>query len=307
MKDSQRIICTVIDTLNRNSAPGASEFRRLGCSMIAIRPDLAQNIRPQLNRSASALSVTSGASTNSHEELQSLAARYTLATIGRNDQPTTSESHGATKATFSTGQPKHRSSRRLNLHLPSASDSNLNYLFRSLSTPAGSNSIPALTAQISPRIPVITPNLDYFSFDNQPATTPEINAPAGTGMENGAKATDWELILRSLGEGLDDDQGHVLDWPHRMESRLAYPKHEDPIWSPEAWELTIDPLVHHNMTSEQSVTSLSDESLTSGEEFSSVNESTGTDPAFTGHSTLSFSPESVDELKYEDFERELGL
>ncbi len=308
MKDSQRTICTVIDTLNRNSAPGASEFRRLGCSMIAIRPDLAQNIKPQLHRSISAISTTSGASMSSQKQLQSLAARYTLATIGRQDQVCTSESRGASMSTFSTGLPKHRSGRKVDSPVPSASDSNLHSLFRSISKPEGSNSMPALTIKGSLHTPeIVIPNLDYFSFDNDPPTSPEIKAPTTTGIENDPKTTDWEKILKSLGEGLDDDQGHVFDWPHRMESLLAYPKHDDPIWSPDAWELTIDPSGHQSMPTAHSVISLSDESLTSGEEFSSVNGSTGSDHPFMGHITLSFSPESVDELQYDDFQRELGL
>jgi len=92
-----------------------------------------------------------------------------------------------------------------------------------------------------------------------------------------------------------------------MESLLAYPKHDDPIWSPDAWELTIDPSGNQSMPTAHSVTSLSDESLTSGEEFSSVNGSTGSDHPFMGHTTISFSPESADDLQYDDFQRELGL
>ncbi len=198
MKDSQRTICTVIDTLNRNSAPGASEFRRLGCSMIAIRPDLAQNIKPQLHRSTSTISTTSGVSTSSQKHLQSLAARYTLATIGRQDKVCTSESRGANMSTFSTGLPKHQSGRKLNSPMPSASDPNLHSLFRSMSKPEGSNSMPALTIKRSLHTPgIVTPNLDYFSFENDPPTSPELRAPTITGIENETKTTDWEKILKA--------------------------------------------------------------------------------------------------------------
>lgn len=321
MKNSQRLICQVINLLDSRNAQGSAEFKQLGCSMLAL-PMMSPSptngpMASASKRSKGTVTPASPERRESHQHIAHLATSYTQYTASQQrpkekiskDQRRVASSLTDSLAQQTIRRSSDKSLRPLAPSLPSHTPSRT-----SLSTPAmGVTSATTFAPKHSqsPAINVARTNLDYFSFSDAPDTSN--NPPRKPAVDD----SQWQSMLNTLESDTIDksSSNSVYGWPP-METLLspttvedssgvvqsASPKPDE--WAPELW--FNDETAHIP----QSVLSLSDESLTSGEEFSSVEY--GSTRSDSGFRTISipqlpgaYTPEEFGDV--DTFHQDIGV
>ncbi|KAF2758316.1 hypothetical protein EJ05DRAFT_485457 [Pseudovirgaria hyperparasitica] len=261
VKDSQKMTLVVVDLLKKAHAPYATSFRRIGYSMLAsLRPTIKQS--PPLSRhnsdssmgapSESAFSVT-------QRHIKALASRFP--SISR-----TTNNNDARRATLpNIGILQNNSSTSIN-----SLNSNLSGpMSRSEPTlsPVNTHTPKQARASTGPRQ---TPNLDFLSFDNTPIPSSYEPTQLIHPQKQEVSTSDWERLLGSLDNGTTNIYDTIYGGVP-AEALVDAPIHEN-TWTSDLWlnGLGNPPIEHIYQPSPavaQSVLSLSDESLTSGEEY----------------------------------------
>ncbi|KAF1945892.1 transcriptional activator protein-like protein acu-15 [Clathrospora elynae] len=284
IKDCNRLICSVMDKLERGNAAGYSEFRRVGCGIVAV-PQVEQMPAPTLSRHNSDGNMGAPLDTfrATQKSLKALAARFSPSGMkaARNEHH---EPRRATLPAFSHNVAAHAN--------PSSTS-----LSSIRSEPPVARSEPALSP-LSHRASFSMPNkhrpsqptsqhnnIDYLSFATDPLASYALQATHGVKSE--VSISDWERVLSSL----DNGQTNIYDTIYGGTpadalvdvAPLSANTESGVGWSPHVWNWG-------SYSSEapppQSVLSFSDESLTSGEEFSSgacdYGETPGSDRMYPG-------------------------
>lgn len=264
IKDCQRLVCSVIEMLERGGATGASEFRRVGCSVISIsRAD--KNPPPSIPRNNSEGSMAAPQETfrAAQKQLKAIASRFSPS-VTKHARHDPKEPRRATLANLSPSLGHHNNQ-------SSASISSIR------SEPLSARSEPTLSPLTHrPSITTHTktcksssslrqnPNIDYLSFG------PDLLSSYPFAIDSSGKAevssTDWERLLSSIDNGQTNIHDTIyggqpvdalidmLPLSAGAESHLT--------WPPGVWGLGAT-----DQQPPQSVLSFSDESFTSGEEF----------------------------------------
>ncbi|KAJ4364937.1 DNA-binding transcription factor cat8 [Ascochyta clinopodiicola] len=262
IKDCNRLVCSVMDMLECGSAAGSTEFRRIGCSMITV-PRVAA---PTLSRhhSAGSMSAPSETLRATQETLKAIAARFSPGALkaGRHDV------HEARRATLPAIGPE------FGIHGNTSSTS----LSSIHSEPHMARSEPTMSPPTHNRASFSTPNkhrpntgpaahrnIDFLSFGADALSAYPLGAP---NCKSEVSNSDWERLLGSL----DGGQTNIYDNIYGGRAAealidagpLSTATDSSANWSPDAWDWNS----YGTSAPPQSVLSLSDESLTSGEEFS---------------------------------------
>ena len=299
IRDNQRLVCSVIQILERDHAPFAISFKKVACSIIAVG-----HFAPSTSTSKTDM-IESKATPEKHSDTAILAPQLNIKSARKQLQAIASRFSFTTTNTIKRAQST--STRR-----PAAAPHNLGnlalYARHSTLNLAATQSEPVLKRANSEKrphkrlpLPVVTelPNLDYLPFEFDAPTTP---ASSDTSRSTGP-ASDWDQLL-----GYIDGVGYLDNNPpfencnikhgHNTNPRNSYetansdyisttqdyasPSIEIPPptvtvndWLPETWDLNDG--FSQNPPPAQSVFSLSQESLTSGEELSSVDYGSGTE------------------------------
>ncbi|ORY13188.1 transcriptional activator protein-like protein acu-15 [Clohesyomyces aquaticus] len=266
IKDSHRLVCSVIEMLEAGSAAGHVEFRRLGCSMITI-PRAEQIPLPSISRhnSEGAMRAPLDTFRATQKSLKAIAARFSPAAVKARQE--SNEPRRATLPHISSSVGHHANQSSASLHSirsepgarsePTLSPmSHRSSLDRSslamFSKRRGSNAIRQ------------NPNIDYLSFGPDPLA----NYPLGTMNGKEVSASDWERLLSSLDNGQTNIYDTIYGGPP-ADALLDCPPlsagaETNLTWSPNVWNWSGG---YTQDAPPQSVLSFSDESLTSGEEF----------------------------------------
>ncbi|MCJ1402994.1 hypothetical protein MMC11_006216 [Xylographa trunciseda] len=299
IRDNQRLVCSVIQILERDLAPSAVPFKKVACSIIAVgrfatsasasKADIIKTEAPSERGPDTAMLAPQSNVKSARKQLQAIASRFSFST------------NNAIKRTQSTNTRQHVA--------PSPNLGNLALYARhsSLNLPAAQPKplLKRANSEIRPHkpapLPVVTelPNLDYLPFDFDTPLTP---ASSDTSRSTGP-ASDWDQLLGYIDSvGYLDDNPAIENYNPNLdlncEPRNSYETTNSdyispsinvtspyidvspPVvtindWSPEAWGGNDS--FSQNPPPAQSVFSLSDESLTSGEELSSVDYGSGTE------------------------------
>jgi hypothetical protein len=109
-------------------------------------------------------------------------------------------------------------------------------------------------------------NIDYLSFANDPLAS--YTLAANTGVKTEVSSSDWERMLSSLDNGQTNIYDTIYGGPPADAlldmAPLSASADSSATWSPNAWNWG----GVHDQAPPRSVLSFTDESLTSGEEFS---------------------------------------
>ncbi|MCJ1431208.1 hypothetical protein MMC27_000559 [Xylographa pallens] len=299
IRDNQRLVCSVIQILERDLAPSAISFKKVACSIIAVG-----HFAPATPNSKTDM-IESKATLQKHSDTAMLAPQSNIKSARKQLQAIASRFSFATNNTIKRAQST-------NTRRPVAPSQNLGNLalyarHSSLNLPAA-QSEPVLkraNSEMRPHkpspLPVVTelPNLDYLPFEFDTPPTP---ASSDTSRSTGP-ASDWDQLLGYIdGVGYLDNnppfENYNIKHGHNTNPRNSYetinsdyistgrnnpsPSIEvsPPVvtvndWSPDTWDLHDG--FSQNPPPAQSVFSLSEESLTSGEELSSVDYGSGTE------------------------------
>ncbi|KAF3009758.1 hypothetical protein E8E13_009550 [Curvularia kusanoi] len=273
IKDCNRLICSVMDMLERGSAAGSTEFRRIACSIMTV-PRVGA---PTLSRHNSEGSMGAPMDTlrATQKTLKAMAARFSPAGMkARNDL------HEARRATLPTisispsvgvhGNPS--STSLSSIHSEPHMARSEPHMARSEPTMSPPTHTRASFSMPNKRRPNLTSqpgshrNIDFLAFNNEALAT---YALGPTAIKSEVSSSDWERLLGSLDGGLTNIYDNIYGGP-AAEALLdvSPPTATDSsgaTWSPDAWDWNS----YGTAAPPQSVLSFSDESLTSGEEFSS--------------------------------------
>lgn len=270
IKDCNRLVCSVIDMLERGSAPGAVEFRRVGCSMISV-PRVEQIPTPTISRhnSEGGMGAPMDTFRATQKSLKAIAAR--LSPAMKHGQPHTKEPRRATLPALSPSMGAHANPSSTSLcsirSEPGAARSE-----PTLSPTSHRNSMSVYTKRRASNVLRQNPNADLLSMGPDPLANYQLNHN-GCGKTEVSPA-DWERLLSSLDNGqttiYDTIYGGtpadaLLDCPP-----LSAGAETNLTWSPGVWNWGN----YADQAPPQSVLSFSDESLTSGEEFANCGDYT---------------------------------
>jgi hypothetical protein len=270
IKDCNRLVCSVIEMLERGSAPGAPEFRRIGCSMISI-PRVEQIPTPTISRQNSEGGMGAPMDTfrATQKSLKAIAAR--LSPAMKHGQPNSKEPRRATLPALSPSVGAHPNPSSTSLSSirsePPAARSE-----PTLSPTSHRNSMSIYTKRRASNVIRQNPNAEFLSMGPDPLANYQINNGCG---KTEVSPADWERLLSSLDNGhtniYDTIYGGtpadaLLDCPP-----LSAGAETNLTWSPGVWNWGNN---YAEQAPPQSVLSFSDESLTSGEEFANCGDFT---------------------------------
>ena len=250
IQDSQRLLCSVIEILERNAAIGAAEFKKIACAMMSVER-FSKSVRGSDDTTARRKSDgNTGApneSSKSARKPQAIASRLSTGnapivkrenTSGRRFTapalPTgqlsnydRSTSHNSDSSVVSDPMPQHECGRRTTI----------------LQSPRQNPSLE-------------TPNLDYLSF-NDPTPSPNEMSPDPSRHFRAPDRTNRQMQppLDSLFPSEDVFSSYVSPTPSA-----------DSGWYPDVWALPSN--VSNQPDASHGHVSFSDEDLTSGEELS---------------------------------------
>ena len=248
IQDSQRLLCSVIEILERNGAPGAADFKKVACAMISV---------DRFSKDARALSdgnmPAPKSNSKSSRKLQAIASRF-------------SNGHAPIiKREASNGR------RSTAPTLPTASFSiyDRSYSQNSVSSvvsdpmPRNGYSNRRTTSQSPQQNAVLKPpNLDYLSFNEAPSPSPSQSSPT-LGRQN----RDREFANSPISAPAQQTQApmdSLFPTTDLFPSYLTTPPPGTIDWCPDVWNMPSDMGAHA-----PSAPGISEEELTSGEELSS--------------------------------------
>lgn len=266
IKDCNRLSCTVMDMLDHGTAAGAHEFRRVGCSMI-VTPRSEHMPAPILSRhnSEGAMPAPLDRFRATQKSLKAIAARFSPGTVKAHLQDTAREPRRATLPNIppSVGIHANQSSASLSsLH----SEPRHSHAEPMNSPLSHRGSLSHTKRRPSHLHPGQNRNIDFLSFGPDPLANYHMSHP--TINKSDVSSSDWERLLSSLDNGQTNIYDSIYGGPtaDALLDSVPVSAGAEPslTWSPNTWNLGFN----EQAPPPQSVLSFSDESLTSGEEFS---------------------------------------
>ncbi|KAJ9268749.1 transcriptional regulator family: Fungal Specific TF [Paecilomyces variotii] len=268
-KESQKLLSTVIDQLESESAGAAAEFTVVANLLISVdggKREGAAKQSPEMRESS--LKPKSP-----KKQYQPLKSRGSVS--GPSYQPARAESHSR-RATITNASPPtpHR-------HIRSSSRSSL---------PAQQTDHMGQMGAEKPRIN--DPSLEYNNFEYFPLNADSHRAMSSSDLPKSALSmADWEFVVSDMAQGhsniftgiyggkeCGEDHGPfaslTAEFQQQHPNSLSIQPHatEAHSLSPEAWSSSSGDLPHNQGATTQSVLSYSEESLGSAEEVSPLND-----------------------------------
>ncbi|KAK7185272.1 hypothetical protein DPSP01_000917 [Paraphaeosphaeria sporulosa] len=265
IKDCNRLSCTVMDMLDNGTAAGAHEFRRVGCSMIAIPRVVDSMPTPILSRhnSEGTMAAPMERFRATQKTLKAIAARFSPGQLKANLQSAASEPRRATLPTISPSVGAHAS--QSSTSLSSIRSEPYHQAEQTLSPLSHRASFSHAKRRPSHLYQSQNRNIDFLSFGPDPLAS--YHMPHHTINKADVSPSDWERLLSSLDNGQTNIYDSIYGGPPAdalLDSMpLSAGAESTRTWSPNMWNMAYN----EQAPPPQSVLSFSDESLTSGEEF----------------------------------------
>lgn len=250
IQDSQRLLCSVAEILERNAATGAAEFKRITCAIISSEriQKGPRGLDDTAGRRKSEKSMAAPKeSTKSARKLQNIASRFSTGNVPVM-KIESSSGRRSTAPSLPTGQLSCYDSSTSQNSVSSVSDSMPPHLCSRRTTTSQSAQ---QTLSTGP------PNLDYLSF-NDPTPSPNNMSPSSS-----QQYTTPDLAPPQMQPTLDS----LFPSEDIFSSYVSPPPSADLGWCSDIWSLHSG--VGNQPDALQGRISFSEEDLTSGEELSS--------------------------------------
>lgn len=288
MRDDQRLVNTVIKILDKHKAPGSLELRKVAHILISVDG----SPRP----SSVIASASPASASQARSSASPLASSKSPASSGHSRKKSNS---GSSKPSSRTHHHRQDKSRRMTVPNLEASDiqpeqqqqqrPRVRQSFDGINPDVITNNTrDPLRVGISEASAAMRPNLDYMSLGN----TPSQSRPATPGkthqqsMANllsqqsqtmntaqlakmpGVSSTEWEALLGSMDGGLNNVYDAIYGGSTLVSEPTMSVAAAGSEWSPDSWDLSGFSIgdFGSNPEAPQSVLSISEESLSSGEE-----------------------------------------
>ncbi|KAL2357222.1 fungal-specific transcription factor domain-containing protein [Cryomyces antarcticus] len=274
MKDGQKMTSAVVGILERSSPSAAVEFGRIANALLPS----GENAKPKMpafsrHNSDGVMPAPQDTPSSTRKQLKAIASRFSAATI-KYVRPEPKDNRRATVPNLVLPEFGQRTQSQLSVSSIRSDPSHMARSEPAMSPSYGQHRAPIAPAQKSKRssASMMTPNLDYLSFSNAP--TPSQYPPVNTKIE--CQPTDWERLLASIDNGQTNIYDNIYGGP-AVEAIMDVPPLASSAdahlaWSPGIWTLCSgDATGAGNCAAQsESVLSFSDESFTSGEDFSAA-------------------------------------
>lgn len=264
IKDCNRLAYVVIEMLERANAPGAYEFRRVGCSMISVsRVEQVPTSSISRHASEGSMGHPMDSFRATQNSLKGIVARFSPGTIKAHRQETKEPRRSILPAISpSMGMHSNPSSSSLSSIRSDPPAAHSEPTLRPLSH---RSSLSLYTKRRASNALCQKPNIDYLSFGPNPLESYPFHP--STCVKSEVSPGDWERLLSSLDNGQANIYDTIYGGPPADALSNCPPMsagaETNLTWSPNMWNWGR----HNEQVQPQSVLSLSDESLTSGEEF----------------------------------------
>lgn len=287
IKDNQRLVCSVIELLERAAAPGAAEFKKVACSMLSVDGVAKDNYHSTMAlqpKPVAPMPAPRETTKSARKQLQAIASRFSLVA----NRTAKQEQNANRRATVPpTGAPIVPAFARNNSQLSVSSVRSEPAVVHAArrrticpSTPVRTES--TLVQAVRPHTAAVHreqparrpttmdgPNLDYLPFGNDPIPTDPM-APRTDKLP--VSDTEWERLLGSLESGHSNIYDGIYGGPavnsaadmlstHRAPSFESSLRSPDAAWSDTHLHLGLGPLKSGVSVSEGSLTSGSGEDL----------------------------------------------
>ena len=251
IQDGQRLLCSVVEILERNAATGAAEFKKIACAMISVE-SIRKGTRGSDDTTGRPKSEGSMAapkeSTKSTRKLQNIASRFSTgnAPVMKRES---SSGRRFTAPILPMGQlPRHDSSTSQNSVSSVIPDPMSQHEY---SRPTTTSRSARKTSSTKP------PNLDYLSF-NDPTPSPNNMSPGSS-----QQYTTPDLATPQMQPPLDS----LFPSEDVFSSYVSPPPSADLGWCSDIWALHSS--VGNQPDASQGHVTVSEDVLTSGEDLSS--------------------------------------
>lgn len=286
IKDNHRLVCSVIELLERASAPGAAEFKKVACSMLSIEGVAKNNSESTLAlqpKPAAPMPAPRDTTRSARKQLQAIASRFsfsanrmakqeqnatrraTIPETGPGIVPTFVRNNSQLSISSARSEPALVHTARQRSIYPSTPTHPDSALVQGGRQRPPANREPPIRMAATP---MDGPNLDYLPFSNDPVPTDPM---AQRTDKLNVSTIEWERLLGSLDSGQSNiydgiyggsAAGSAADMlsnnhaPSSFEGGRSLGRSPDASWS--------DSHLHLSLGAMKSVLSISDESLTSG-------------------------------------------
>lgn len=259
IQDSQRLMCSIIEILERSDAPGAEDLKKLACGMINIDKTtraarLSGSEAISRRKSEGAMSAPQGDGKSTRKQLQAIASCFSYGT-GRGMKQRVQDSPRSAASGLVIANPI----------LYARSDSQKS-ASSAVSDPAIQYGYPqAINQHASPcQIGQLeTPNFDYLSFNNNSHPGSYVPAALPVHQPNKLNIERLTSYVATQHSQLSCD-GHFPSTEMLSAYVSSSPSSAGYEWSSDVWTLSSD--LSHNPASAQSVLSFSEDEVASGEE-----------------------------------------
>ncbi len=259
IQDSQRLMCSVIEILERHAAPGAADFKKVACAMMSV-DRFSKSVRA-LDQGAASRRKSDGnmpapktTSKSARKQLQAIASRF-----GSDARPTaikTENSFGGRRTTVPDDASRHPT-----LYTRSDSQNSATSVVSDPTHQHGYRRIPSNVIQSRSNAVCETPNLDYLSFHDEPTQSPTVYAEI-------SKTPEHDLLTGfSPTQQMEAPYNSLYPSPDVLSTYISpSPTSANFDWASDL--LTVPPDLNSHSAAACSVLSVSEEELTSGEELS---------------------------------------
>lgn len=255
IQDSQRLLCSVIEILERNGAPGAAEFKKIACTMMSVDYSSKRSRaldEPTSRRKSDGNMPAPKIISKSARKFQAIASRFSTGNAPVIKQESSTGRRSTAPALPTEDIPLYARSNSQNSVSSAVSDP----LYTNYSKRMSMSQSPDQIKHMKP------PNLDYLSFNIDHAPSPQQLSPNSRkiikqydhkSFLTGAQTQETHPSLDGLFPTADIFSSYISPAPSTSVD-----------WYSEIWNLGSD---LGNQTG-QSRVSFSEEELTSGEELS---------------------------------------
>lgn len=256
IQDSQRVLCSVIEMLERHAAPGATEFKKVACAMMSV--DRFSKSARALDEGATSRRKSDGnmaapkpPSRSPRKQLQAMASRFTSGTL----QVAIKREGCLTGRRATLPNVPNRYS---TLYARSDSQNSVSSVVSDPTHLHGYNRV--LSSPMPPGQTIVygAPNLDYLSFGND----------QGQGSRTrGNVFKNHETDLINIGPAQDASYGNLYTSQDMMSAYISpSPGCTNYDWASDLLAMPTE--LNSHPASANSVLSFSEEEITSGEELS---------------------------------------
>ena len=256
IQDSQRLMCSVIDTLERKGAPGSTDFKRVACAMNTVDRDsegpkvLDSKTAPR-RMSDGIMPAPKTMAKTPRKQLQALASRFTSAVAPLPVKQGITWSRRSTVPNVARLYARSDSQNSISSAISDPTHRSEHYK-------SGTTRPASYTATSE------TPNLDYLSFGSEAMSNLDSRPHTSGTMLKDPKAD--HLTGPNSEQQLDIPFNSLFPSPDVLSAYISTSSSGTHDWGPDMW--TVAPPPSNDTACAHSVLSFSEEEITCGEELS---------------------------------------